>query len=160
MQSVFYGFAVQHSLLQVIALVGQFQGEEGDVFIEEFKEDFVAFPHGEIEEALFVDPFEVAFVADDLFAFPFGADEEVHLFGGPDVMYEGDDAAVAPFGDFEAGLFADLAQHAFLGALPHLELTSHAKPFVVVEVIFFFGAMQHQVLAAAFQVTEGGLFHF
>ena len=106
MQSVFYGFAVQHSLLQVVALVGQFQGEEGAVFVEEFKEDFVAFPHGEIEEALFVDPFEVAFVAGDLFAFPFGADEEVHLFGGPDVMYEGDDAAVAPFGDFEAGLFA------------------------------------------------------
>jgi len=137
-------------------MVGQFQGEERDVFIDKSEEDLVAFPQGEFEEALFVDPFEVAFVAGDLLAGPVGTHEEVHVFGGPLVGDEGDDAAVAPLGDGKAGLFADLTQHTVFGALSFFELASHAEPFVVIEVVFFFRSVQHKVLVAALEVTEGG----
>ena len=158
-KSRFYGFTIQNRLLEVVALIGEFQGEERRFFVDEFEEDLVAFPHGQFEEAFFLDPFEVALIADDLVACPFGAYEEVHMFAFPDIGDEGDDAAVAPLGDGIARLLAHLTQHAFLGALPFLKLAAHAKPFVVVEVVFLFGTVQHEILGAAFQVAEGGRFH-
>lgn len=157
--SIFYNDAIQHSLLKVIAFVSEFQGEERDTLIEELQEDFVAFPQCEVEEAFFIDPLEVAFVAHDLLAGPVGAHEEVHVFGGPAVGDKGDDAAVAPLGDGEAGFLAHFAQHAVLGAFVGLELPSHSEPFVVVEVVLFFGAVKHQVLITAFEIAKGGLDH-
>ena len=74
-------------------------------------------------------------------------------------MHKCDDAAVTPFRDGEARLFPHLTQHAVLGALPFFELAAHAEPFVVVEVVFLLGAMQHEVLAAALQITKCRLFH-
>ena len=123
------------------------------MLVNKTEEDLVALPHGEFEEALFLDPLEVALVAFNLIARPVGADENVHVLVVIDVVYECDNAAVAPFRDGEARLFPHLAQHAVLGALPFLELAAYAEPFVVVEVVLFLGAVQHEVLAAAFQVT-------
>jgi len=119
------------------------------MFVDEAEENLVAFPHGKVEQALFFNPFEVAFVAFDLVARPVGAYEDVHMFVVVDVMHEGDDATVAPFRDGESCLFPHLAQHAVFRALPFLELAAHAEPFVVVEVVFFLGAVQHEVLATA-----------
>ena len=139
-------------------MVGEFQGEEGGMFVNEFQEDLVAFPKGKFKELFLVDPFEVAFVAFDFVAGPFGADEEMHVFCFPDIGDEGDDAAVAPLGDGIACFFEHFAQHAVLGALPFFELTADTEPFVVVQVVFLFGAVEHEVLVAAFQVAEGGGF--
>ena len=144
---------IQNGCFQRVVFVGQFQREERSVLVNEAEENLVAFPHGEFEETLFLDPFEVALVAFNLVARPIGADEDVHVFVVVDVVHKGDDAAVAPFRDGEAGLFPHLAQHAVLGALPFLELAAHANPFVVVLVVLFLGAVQHEVLAAALQIT-------
>ena len=157
--SRFYDFSIQDGFLEVIALIGEFQGEEWHFFVDEFEEDLVAFPHGQFEKAFLLDPFEITLVAHDLVTGPVGANEEVHMFGFPDVGDEGDDAAVAPFRDGIACFFPHLAQHAVLRALPFLELATHTKPFVVVEVVFLFGAVQHEVLVAAFQIAKRCLFH-
>ena len=146
-------FPVQYGRFQRVVFVSQLQGEERSVFVDETEEYLVAFPHGKLKQTLFFDPFEVALVAFDLVARPIGADEDVHVFVVIDVMHEGDDAAVAPFRHGETGLFPHLAQHAVLGALPFLELAAHAQPFVVVEVVFLLGAVQHEILAAALQIT-------
>ena len=145
--------------MEGIPLIGYFEGEKRPVFVDEAEEDLIAFPHGKFEQALFFDPFEVALVAFDLVARPVSADEEMHVFAFPDVGDEGDNAAVAPLRDGIARFFPHLAQHAVLGALPFFELAAHPEPFVVVEVVFFLGAVQHEVLAAALKVTLGGLFH-
>ncbi len=123
------------------------------MLIDEAEENLVAFPHGEVQQVLFLDPFEVALVAFDLVTCPIGADEDVHVFVVIDIVHEGDDAAVAPFRDGEARLLPHLAQHAVLGALPFLELAAHAEPFVVVEVVLFLGTVQHKILAAALKIT-------
>ena len=102
-------FPVKDGRLQRVVFVSQLQGEERPVFVDETKEDFVAFPHGEFKEALFLDPFEVALVAFDLVARPVGADENVHMLVIIDVVHKGDDAAIAPFRDGEAGLLPHLA---------------------------------------------------
>ena len=120
------------------------------MLIDETEENLVAFPHGEVQQVLLLDPFEVALVAFDLVTCPIGADEDVHVFVVIDIVHEGDDAAVAPLGDSESCFFPHFPQHAVLGALPFLELATHAEPFVVVEVVLFLGAVQHEVLAAAF----------
>ena len=146
-------FPIKNGLFQDVLFVGELEGEKRPVLVDEAKEDLVAFPHGEFEEVLFLYPFEVALVAFDLVARPVSADEDVHVLVVIDVVNKGDDAAVAPFRDGEAGLFPHLAQHAVLGALPFLELAAHAEPFVVVEVVLFLGAVQHEVLAAALQIT-------
>ena len=146
-------FPVQNSFFEGIVFVGQFEREEWPMLIDEAEENLVAFPHGEVQQVLLLDPFEVALVAFDLVTRPVGADEDVHVFVVIDVVHKGDDAAVAPFRDGEARLLPHLAQHAVLGALPFLELAAHAKPFVVVEVVLFLGAVQHEVLAAALQIT-------
>ena len=101
----------------------------------------------------FVNPFEVALVAFDLFSRPVGADEDVHVLVFIDVVYDGDDDAVAPFRHGEACLLPHLAQHTVFGAFAVLELAAYTEPFVVVEVVFLLGAVQHEVLAAALQVT-------
>ena len=145
--------------MEFIAFIGEFQGKERSFFVYQFEEYFVAFPHGEFKEAFFLDPLEVTLVAHDFVADPVGADEEMHVLCLPDVGDEGDDAAVAPLCHRVARLLPDLAQHAVLRALPFLELAAYAEPFVVVEVILFLGAVQHQVLRAVFQIAEGGLFH-
>ncbi len=144
---------VQDGFLERVIFVGQLQREERPMLVDEAEEDLVAFPHGEVKEALLFDPFEVALVAFDLVTRPVGADEDVHVFVIVDVVHEGDDAAIAPFRHGEACLFPHLTQHAILGALPFLELAAHAEPFVVVEVVLFLGAVQHEVLAAALQIT-------
>ena len=149
---------VEDGALEGIALIGKFEGEERRVFLQEFEEDLVAFPHGKLEEMFFLDPFEVALVAHDLVAGPVGTDKEVHVFRFPDVGDEGDDAAVAPLRDGEARLFANFTEHAVFGALPFFELAAHAEPFVMVQVVFFLGAVKHEVAGAAFQVAEGGGF--
>ena len=81
------------------------------------------------------------------------ADKDVHVLIVVNVVHEGDDAAVTPFRDGEARLLPHFTQHAVLGAFPFLEFTAHAKPFVVVEVVFLLGTVQHEVLAAALQIT-------
>ena len=144
--------------MELVAFIGEFKGEEGCFFVEESKENLVAFPHGEFEQVFFLNPFEVTFVAHDFVAGPFGTHEEVHVFVFPSVGDEGDDAAVAPLGDGESGLFPHFAQHTVLWAFPFLEVTSYAEPFVVVKIVFFFGAVEHEVLGASFQVAESGLF--
>ena len=140
-------------------MVGQFQGEKGRLLVDEAEEDFVTFPHCKFQKTLFFNPFEVTFITLNLFAGPVGADKEMHVFALPDIGDEGNDAAVAPLGDGEASLFPHFAEHTFLGAFALLEFSSHAEPFVVVEVVFFFGAMEHEVLVTSFQIAEGGLFH-
>ena len=152
-------FPIQNRRFQSVVFVGKFQREERSLFVDETEENFVAFPHGEFKQALFFDPFEVALVAFNLVARPFGAYEDMHVLIVVDVVYESDDAAVAPFRDSEARLFPHLAQHAVLGTLSFLELAAHAEPFVVVEIVFLLGAVQHEVLAAAFKITKGCLFH-
>jgi len=127
--------------------------------VDEAQEYLVAFPHGEFQQALFLNPFEVALVADDLVAGPAGADKDVHMLVVVDVMHKGDDATIAPFRDGEARFLPHLAQHTVFGALPFLKLAAHAEPFVVVEVVFLLGAMQHEVLRAAFKITQCRLFH-
>ena len=146
-------FPVQYGRFQRVVFVCQLQGEERSVFVDETEENLVAFPHGKLKQAFFLDPFEVTLVAFDLVARPVGADEDVHVLVVVNVVHEGDDAAVAPFRDGEARLLPHLAQHAVLGALPFLELAAHAEPFVVVEVVFLLGAVQHEILAAAFKIT-------
>ena len=152
-------FSIQNSLFQAVVLIGQLQGKERPLLVNQSQENLVAFPRWKFKKPLFLNPFEVAFVAVGLLASPFGADEDVHLLGGPDVVDEGDDAAIAPRRNGEARFLKDFAPHAILGAFAFLELAAHANPFVVVLVVFFFGAVQHEVLAAALQVTLGGLFH-
>ena len=152
--------AVEDSFLKFITFIGQFQGEERCVILDKLKEDLVAFPHREFQQTFLFDPFEVAFVAYDLVADPVGADEEVHEFVFPAVEDEGDDAAVAPVRYGIARFFPHLAQRAVLGALPILEMSPYPKPFIVVEVVFFFGTVQHQVAVAAFEVAESGRFHY
>ena len=144
---------VEDGCLQRVVLVGQLQREERPFLADEAQEDLVALPSGQFKKVLFVDPFEVAFVAFDLLASPVGADEDVHMLVGIDVMDEGDDAAVAPFRHGEAGLLPHLSQHTVLGALPFLELAAHAEPFVVVDVVLLLGAVQHEVLVAALQIA-------
>ena len=129
------------------------------MFVDETQENLVAFPHGEVQKALFLNPFEVALVAFNLIARPVGADKDVHVLVFIYVVHKSDNAAVAPFRDGEASLFPHLAQHAVLWALPFLELAAHAEPFVVVEVILFLGAVQHEVLRSAFQIAKCCLFH-
>ena len=123
------------------------------MFVDEEAYVDIAFPHGKVQQALFFNPFEVAFVAFDLVARPVGAYEDVHMFVVVDVMHKGDDAAIALFSDGESCLFPHLAQHAVFRALPFLELAAHAEPFVVVEVVLFLGAVQHEVLATALQIA-------
>ena len=146
-------FPVQYGRFQRVVFISQLQGEERSVFVDETEEDLVAFPHGKLKQAFFLDPFEVALVTFDLVSRPFGADEDVHVLIVIDVMHKGDDATVTPFRDGEARLFPHLTQHAVFGAFAFLKLAAHAKPFVVVEVVFFLGAVQHEVLAAALQIT-------
>ena len=152
-KSIIYRFSVQNRFLEEVAFVGEFKGEEGSFFVDEPEKYLVAFPHGQFEEAFFLDPFEVALVAHDLVASPVGTHEEVHVFAFPDIRDEGYDAAVAPLGDGKPSLFPHLAQHAVFGTLTFLEMAAHAKPFVVVQVIFFFGAVEHEVLVAAFKIA-------
>ena len=147
------GFPIQNGGFQRVVFVGQLQGKEGAVLIDEAEENLVALPHGEFQKTLFLNPFEVAFVAFNLLARPVGADEDVHMLVVIDVVHEGDDAAVAPFRYGEARLLPHLAQHAVLGAFAFLKLAAHAKPFVVVEVVLFFGTVQHEILAAALQIA-------
>ena len=156
---MFYDFSVQNRLLKFVSLVGEFQRKEGAWFIDKLQENLVAFPHRQAEKALFGNPFKVALIAHDLFTGPVGAHKEVHILVFPDVGDESDDAAVAPLGDGEACFFAHFAEHAILGALPFFEVAANTKPFVVVQVIGFFGTVQHQVLVAAFQVTKRCFFH-
>lgn len=146
-------FPVQYGRFQRVVFISQLHGEERSVFVDETEEYLVAFPHGKLKQTLFLDPFEVALVAFNLVAGPVSADEDVHVFIVIDVMHEGDDATVAPFRHGETSLFPHLAQHAVLRALPFLELAAHAQPFVVVEVVFLLGAVQHEILVAALQIT-------
>ena len=147
------GFPVQNGRFQRVVFVGQFQREELPMLVDEAEKDFVAFPHREFQQTFLFDPFEVAFVAFNLLARPIGADEDMHMLVVVDVVHEGDDAAVAPFRDGESRLLPYLAQHAVLGALPFLELAAHTEPFVVVEVVFLLGTVQHEILRATFKIT-------
>ncbi len=153
------GFSVQNGFFQGVVLVGQLQGKERSMLINKAEENLVALPRRQFQKPLFVNPFQVAFVAYNLFAFPFCADKDVHLFCWPYIMNKGNDAAIAPRGDGETRFLKDFASHAVLGALPFLELAAHANPFVVIHVVFFLGAVKHKVLDAAFQVTLCGLLH-
>ncbi len=155
----FHSFSIQNDFFQAFILITQFQREKRSLLVNQSQENLVTFPRWKFKKPLFLNPFEVAFVAVGLLARPVGADEDVHLLGGPDVVDEGDDAAIAPRRDGEARFLKDFAPHAVLGAFAFLELAAHANPFVVVLVVFFLGAVQHEVLAAALQVTLGGLFH-
>ncbi len=155
----FHSFSIQNDFFQAFILITQFQREKRPLLVNQSQENPVAFPRWKFKKPLFLNPFEVAFVAVGLLAFPFGADEDVHLLGGPDVVDEGDDATIPPRGDGKARFFKDFAPHAVLGAFAFLELAAHANPFVVVLVVLLLGAVQHEVLAAALQVTLGGLFH-
>ena len=102
-------FPVQYGRFQRVVFISQLQGEERSVFVDETEEDLVAFPHGKLKQAFFLDPFEVALVAFNLVAGPVGADEDVHVFVVIDIMHEGDDATVAPFRHGEASLLRHLA---------------------------------------------------
>jgi hypothetical protein len=152
-------FSVQNSLFQCVIFVGQLQREERSMLIDKAEENLIAFPRWQLQKSLFVNPFKVAFVAYNLLAFPFCADKDVHLLGRPDIVDESNDATIAPRGNGKACFLIDFAPHAVLGALPFLELASHANPFVVVLIVLLLGAVQHEVLVAALKVTLGGLFH-
>ena len=103
------GFPVQNSRFQRVVFVGQLQREKGTVLVDEAEENLVAFPHGEVQQALLLDPLQVAFVAFDLLAGPVGADEDMHVLVIVDVVHKSDDTAIAPLGDGEAGLLPHLA---------------------------------------------------
>ena len=143
------GLSVQKSFFQCVIFVGQLQREERSMLINKAEENLVAFPRWKFQKSLFVNPFEVAFVASDLFAYPVSANKDVHLFSRPDVVYKGDNAAIAPLGHGKARFLIDFTPHAIFGALPFLELAANANPFVVVLIVHLLSAVQHEVLAAA-----------
>ena len=74
------------------------------MLVDKSEENFVAFPHGQVQKALFLDPLKVTLVAFNLVAGPIGANEDVHVLVVVDVVDEGDDAAITPFRDGEACL--------------------------------------------------------
>ena len=67
---------------------------------------------------------------------------------------KGHETAVAPARERQTGLLPRFAQGAVLGRLAVLKFAAHADPFVVVEVILLFRAVQHQIFVAALEIDE------
>ena len=145
---------------EVVTTVFKFEREEGLVGIgQQAQEYLVAFPEGEVEELLFVNPCQFAFVTGSLLTAPRGSGEEVHVFARPHVADEGDDAPIAPGEDGEAGFFLDFAKHTFVRTFVSLAFAAYTNPFVMAGIVFFLDAVEHQILVVAFEIAEGGLFH-
>ena len=85
--------------------------------------------------------------------------KQMHVFRPPLVGDKGDDSAVAPGIQRETGLFPGLPQEAVLRALPFLELAPDSDPLVMIEVVLFLHAMEHQIRAVPFDIAEGGISH-
>ena len=81
----------------------------------------------------------------------------MHPLGGPGVTVKIHDAAIDRRVHRQAGLFAHLAQGASQRILARLKLAADADPLVVVDVVFLFDAVQHQVRAVFFKIAKGGL---
>ena len=59
----------------------------------------------------------------------------------------------------ESGFFPCFAQQALLGRFAGFKVTADADPLVVVCIVFRFGAVQHQILTAAFDVAKRRVVH-
>ena len=117
----------------------------------------VALPHGRRAQRLFVQPLQNAFIAFAQRTFEAVGAEKMHILR-PWTHYKGDDAAVAPVCEREAGLLFYLAQDAVLRAFALLEFPADADPFVAVFVVFLLDAVQRQILPAALDIAETGVF--
>ena len=78
----------------------------------------------------------------------------MHPLGGPWVTEKIHDAAVNRRVHRQAGLLAHLAQGAGQRVLTRFKLAADADPLVVVDVVFLFDAVQHQVRTVLFEIAK------
>ena len=83
----------------------------------------------------------------------------MHVLRDLAVGDEGDQAPVGVVREGEARLLPDLADEALFGAFLVLKLAADADPLVLVDVVFFLDAVEHEVLPLALDVAERGVPH-
>ena len=126
--------------------------------LHQIEEDLVALPHRKRAQRALVDPLQNALVALAKRALKAVGAEQVHILC-PVGENERHDAAVAPVREREAGLLAHLAQDAVLGAFAGLELSADADPLVMVLVVVFLDAVEHQILLSALDIAKACVDH-
>lgn len=136
-------------------MVAQGEEKEGPVFIQVPQEDTVPLPKVQFRDPRFVDPLQDALGAVMEFPGPLTSGKEEHIFSRCLIGDEGNEATEPEFRQSEAGFLEDLPEQALDGGLALQELPADADPLSLIEVMLFFDAMEHQVLAISFQVAKG-----
>lgn len=145
----------QRSLNQLIAMITQGQEEERPVFMEVLQEDTVTLPEVQFRDPVLIDPLKNALRAVMKLSGPSVGGKEEHILGRRLIRDKGNEAAEPEAGQGESGFLKDLPEQALDGGLALQELPANADPFPLIEVMLFFDAMEHQILAIPFQVAKG-----
>ena len=80
----------------------------------------------------------------------------MHIFDTPLVRNKGNDAPRAVGCQGETCLFLYLTQHTFFRHFPRFKLAADTDPLVMVQVVFLFYPVQHQVTVIFFDITKCG----
>ena len=84
----------------------------------------------------------------------------MHLLTLIGVGGKGDNGAIARRGKHKPRFLKDLADRAVVGAFALLKVTANAEPFALIDIVFLFYAVKHQILPVFFQVTKRCVLHF
>ena len=124
------------------------------------KENFVPLPDRQVLYFGFGHPFQCALVTVGQRAGKIGAGVQVHPLGGPWLASKIHNAAVGGGLHRQAGFLPHFAQGTGFGSFAGVKLAAHTDPFIVVDVVLLFNAVQHQIAAVLFQVAQSGLQQF
>ena len=136
------------------SVVNEFEREKGLVLCQEAEEYFVPLPYVEVVDLLLRNPFKDPFVTFDGFSFKTIRSEKMHIFRSAVTGNKGDDSPEPVGGQRIACFFPDFAHKTLVRTLVLLEVAAHSDPFVLIDVVFLYDPVQHQVFPVPLQIAK------
>ena len=124
------------------------------VFIQQAEEQLVPFPDWQRRHVFLRDPFQCPFVAVGHDTLPLVGGKQKHVFP-VGAAYKGDDTAQLIRCQGQTGFLQHFPCEAFLGGFAAFKMSADPQPFIVVDVIAFFRAVQHQITIVFLKITKG-----
>ena len=69
------------------------------------------------------------------------------------IRHKSDDTAVIPGIHCQARLLANLPDSTFLRTFSFFKLAANADPFIMIDIVFLFDAVEHEIVAVLLQIA-------
>ena len=150
-----HGDSVKRRILQyVLPVVYEFEREEFSPHIEQAEKNLISLPQFQRRNIFFVHPFELSLIAFDGVTFKTVSRVERHIFYRILPVHKGHNAPIPPGSQPVPRLLFHFTQETFFRTLSIFKMPSHTNPFILIYIIFFHCAMEHQILAVLFDIAQ------